>query len=104
MPIGKIKAFDETNDDWDAYVERVEQFFTPTMSKRRKQVVVILSVIGNKTYGLLRNLCAPNKPWELSFAEIVETPQNHLSPKPLFIAERFRFHKRNQLEGETISA
>ncbi|MGH0157174.1 UNVERIFIED_CONTAM: hypothetical protein FKN15_033151 [Acipenser sinensis] len=29
--------------------------------------------------------------------------QDHLSPKPLLIAERFRFHKRNQLEGETIA-
>ena len=46
----------------------------------------------------------PNKPLELSFAEIVETLQKHLSPKPLVIAERFRFHKRSQLQGETISA
>ena len=32
------------------------------------------------------------------------TLQKHLPPKPLFIAERFRFHKRNQLEGETVSS
>jgi hypothetical protein len=28
---------------------------------------------------------------------------DHLSPKPLSIAERFRFHKRKQLEGESIN-
>lgn len=28
---------------------------------------------------------------------------NQYSPKPLIIAERFRFHKRNQEEGETVS-
>ena len=28
---------------------------------------------------------------------------DHLSPKPLSIAERFRLHKRKQLEGESIS-
>ena len=67
-----------------------------------KQVAVILSILGNKTHGLLRNLCAPNKLSELSFAEIVV--QKHLSSKPLVTAERFHFHKRNQLKGETISA
>ncbi|PFX27500.1 Uncharacterized protein K02A2.6 [Stylophora pistillata] len=59
--------------------------------------------MGNKTYGLLRNLSAPVKPSSLSLITIVETLQKHLSPKPLLIAERFCFHKRNQLEGETIS-
>ena len=27
MPIGKIEAFDETSDDWNTCVERVEQYF-----------------------------------------------------------------------------
>ncbi|PFX12147.1 Retrovirus-related Pol polyprotein from transposon 17.6 [Stylophora pistillata] len=103
MPIGKIEAFDETNDDWLAYVERVEQYFLANDIKEDKQVAVMLSLMGNKTYGLLRNLSAPEKPSSLSFKTIVETLQKHLSPKPLLIAERFRFHKRNQLEGETVS-
>ena len=66
-------------------------------------MAVMLSLMGNKTYGLLRNLSAPAKPSSLSFKDIVETLQKHLSPKPLLIAKRFRFHKRNQLEGETVS-
>ena len=36
MPIGKIEAVDETNDDWDAYVERVEQFFSANDVKSEK--------------------------------------------------------------------
>ena len=65
-------------------------------------MAVMLRLMGNKTYGLLRNLAAPAKPSSLSFKAIVETLQKHLSPKPLLIAERFRFHRRNQLEGETV--
>lgn len=29
--------------------------------------------------------------------------QAHFAPKPLVIAERFQFHKRNQGEGETVA-
>ena len=103
MPIGNVEAFDETNDDWNAYVERIEQYFIANEIKEDKQVAVMLSLMGNKTHGLLRNLVAPAKPSSLSFKTIVETLQKHLSPKPLLIAERFSFHKRNQLEGETVS-
>ena len=61
MPIGKIEAFDETNDDCNAYVERIEQYFIANEIKDNKQVAVMLSLMGNKTYGLLRNLAAPAK-------------------------------------------
>ena len=103
MPIGKIEAFDETNDNWNAYLEWVEQNFIANDIKEEKQVAVILSLMGNKTYGLLRHLSAPAKPSSLSLKTIVESLQKHLSPKPLLITERFCFHKRNQLEGETAS-
>ena len=64
----------------------------------------LLSLIGSKTYTLLRDLLSPDKPVTKSFQEIVTTLQHHLSPKPLEIAERFRFYKRNQREGETVLA
>ena len=75
MPIGKIEAFDETNDDCNAYVERIEQYFIANEIKDNKQVAVMLSLMGNKTYGLLSNLAAPAKPSSLSFKTIVETLQ-----------------------------
>ena len=97
MPIGKIEAFNETSDNWNAYVEWVEQYFIANDIKEDKQVAVILSLMGNKMYGLLRNLSARAKPSSLSLKTIVETLQKHLSPKPLLITKRFCFHKRNQL-------
>ncbi|KAL0147462.1 hypothetical protein M9458_057225, partial [Cirrhinus mrigala] len=60
--------------------------------------------IGGRAYALLRSLTAPVKPADVSFDNIVKTMQDHLAPKPLLIAERFRFHKRNQNEGESIAA
>jgi hypothetical protein len=30
--------------------------------------------------------------------------RDHVTPKPIIIAERFRFHKRNQLQCESVNA
>ena len=83
-------------------MERVEQFFLANNIDEDHQVSTLLSLIGSKTYTLLRDLLTPDKPATKSFQEIVTTLQQHLSPKPLEIAERFRFYKRNQSEGETV--
>jgi hypothetical protein len=65
-------------------------------------VPTLLRLIGSKTYSLLKDLLLPEKPADKNFDEIVTTLQKHLNPKPLEIAERFRFYKRNQQEGESI--
>ena len=57
MPIGKIEAFDEANEEWGTYCERVEQYFLANEIEEDKQVPAILSLMGSKTYGLLRSLC-----------------------------------------------
>ena len=100
--IGKIESFDDTKENWETYVERVEQFFLANDIDDDHKVPTLLSLIGGKTYTLLRDLLAPEKPATKSFQQIVTTLQEHLSPKPLEIAERFRFYKKNQHEGESI--
>ena len=101
--IGKLEEFDERRGDWTAYIERVEQYFLANDVDDEKKVPVLLTVIGGKTYSLLRTLTSPDKPSTKSFEEIVAILQGHLSPKPLLIAERFRFHKRDQREDENIN-
>ena len=56
----------------------------------------------NKTYGILRNH-VPEQGHPAFLSRIIwKTLQKHLSPEPLLIAERFHFHKRNQLKSETV--
>lgn len=59
--------------------------------------------MGGKAYSLLHTLTAPHRPAEKTFAEIVQVMWEHLSPKPLLIAKRFRFYKQNNCEGGTTS-
>ena len=46
----------------------------------------------------------PRKPTELNFTEIVDTlaVAQHVDPKPIIIAERYKLHKAEQEESETV--
>ena len=101
--IGKIEPFDEGQETWTTYQERLEEYFAVNEIANDKKVSALLTLLGGKTYSLLRNLTSPNKPSEKDYATLVKLLKDHLSPKPLIIAERFRFHKRNQREGETVT-
>ena len=61
-----------------------------------------MTVIEAPAYSLLSNLVAPSKPASLSYGELNWDLSAHLKPKPLIIAERFRFHRRNQAEREVV--
>ena len=102
--IGQIEPFEIGSGDWELYAERLEQFLLANgIDDDRKKVAVFVTVIGAKAYALLRNLVARTKPYEKRYEELVEVMQAHLKPKPLTIAERFKFNRRKQQEGETIA-
>lgn len=104
--IGSVAEF-TAGEDWEEYCERLEQYFlannikdTETEKRRR---AVFLSVIGGKTYGLLKTLLAPKKPTEKTYEELRQVLQDHLSPKPVVIAERYRFWTVRQKAGQSVS-
>ena len=97
--IGQIKEYVEGQKNFEC----VEQFFEANEIDEKKRVAVLLTVIGAPTYGLLKNLVAPESPSSLKFEDLVGTLKNYFSPKPSIIAERFKFHGRYQGEGGSIS-
>lgn len=62
-----MDAFDSTVEDWATYVERVEQYCLANDIGNERKVAVLLSVMGAKTYNLLRSLTALVKPAEKTF-------------------------------------
>ena len=102
--IGQLEQFKPGTDDWEQYQERLDQYFVANgIEGEDKKRAVLLTVMGSQAYALLSNLVAPAKPGEKSYAELKKAMLDHLKPKPLVIAERFRFHRRNQTEGEGIA-
>ena len=80
--IGKVEEFQE-NDNWIEYAERLEHYFTANeITDNGKKRAVLLSSCGAKTYKLIRNLVAPGKPTDKSFAELINIVKNHLNPRP----------------------
>ena len=95
--------YDEREEQWSSYTERFACFVEANSIEDGKLVPTFLSVVGPKTFNLLRCLVQPDKPASKTYDSIVATLAAHFAPKPLLIAERFRFHKRNQEEGESVT-
>ena len=100
--IGNLEQFDEDKGDWGTYVERVKVYFTANDITGARRVPALLSLIGPKTYGLLKTLIAPADPATKTFEQIVAALKSHLCPEPLVIAERFRFHRKVQAPQESV--
>ena len=98
---GTIGEFQNAQESWQSYAERLQQYFVANnVRTAEKQRAVLLSAVGGQT---IRNLLAPTKPTEVTFAEIVDAVQKHVQPRPSIIVERFNFHSRTRHQGEDVS-
>ena len=93
--LGRIEKFDRHHEDWPQYVERLEFYFTANgiMTEEKKRAV-FLSVIGALTYRVLRNLLTADKPGDKTFTDLTAMLEQHYSPTPSEIVERFKFDSR----------
>ena len=69
----------------------------------KRKTAVFFTLVGGKTYNLLRNLASPGKPADLKFTDAIELLKNHFNPKPLLIAERYKFYQRRQETAENVA-
>ena len=74
------------------YLDCVEKIFIANdiahgIQTETKGKAILLSTIREKTYRVLEDLCAPQKPSEKSFEEIKDLLLEHFKPKHLVMAE-----------------
>ncbi|XP_026046823.1 uncharacterized protein K02A2.6-like [Astatotilapia calliptera] len=103
MHVGRVEEYNESKEDFESYLERLEQWMLANDVSDEKKVCTFLSVIGADTYRLLKNLVSPRVPSTMGYAALTGALSAHYKPTPVVIAERFRFQKRNQKEGEAVS-
>ena len=95
MGLGNATEFDRTAGGVrpdERFCDGVRQEGTAILEANdipeEKQVAVLLSTVGGRTYELLRDLLALTPPKETSFDEIVAVLRQHFEPKPLVIVEK----------------
>ena len=67
-----VGEFNKNKEEWQLYVDRLEQFFAANDIANEKKVPLMLSVIGAETYRLLNHSVFPAKPKTKTFKELVE--------------------------------
>ena len=100
---GTVGEYRADEEDWSNYVERMNCFFVAnevvSVDKKRAR---FLSVVGPKSYAVLRGLSA-NKPTSKTFDELCQLMEDHIHPAANEIHERFLFNSRVRKDAETIS-
>ena len=92
--IGQVEPFVVGKHDWTLYVQRVQEYLVANrISTEEKKRAVLVTLMGSEAYELLASLVTPDKPLTKKFENIIATMEKYLKPKPLVIAERFKFHK-----------
>ena len=102
VAVGQISEFQSELESITVYLERVGQYFIANEIPTGRRVAVLLSVIGSRTYSLLRSLLHPEVPGEKTYDQLETALREHFEPKRLVVVERFQFNRRNQGNGESV--
>ncbi|XP_064468560.1 uncharacterized protein K02A2.6-like [Ornithodoros turicata] len=103
MQVGQLEPFDESTSDWPAYDERLLAYIQVNHIEDADKVFALVSIVGAKTYGLLKSLCSPDKPTSKTFDVVLKLLRAHFTPEPSVIGERAKFHRRTQRDNESIT-
>ena len=67
------------------------------------EVDVFFSVVGPKTYKLLKSLIAATLPSDKTIDELYQTLKQHVQPTDSVISHRARFYTRKQKDTESVT-
>lgn len=100
--IGSLTEF-KIGDDWSVYIERLEQYLEANMIQENRKVAVLLTVVGEHAYKILRDLCDPHKPSTKTYQELKNLLEKQFSPQVSVFRERIQFYNLRQKQNENVS-
>ncbi|KAH7972947.1 hypothetical protein HPB52_019370 [Rhipicephalus sanguineus] len=101
-PVGRLAEFSPNTGNIEVYIERFEVFASANNIDEPMKVQVFLTVLGEKAYVTLRSLLMPKSPADSKYADITKVLREHYAPRRFKVTERYRSHRRDQGQNETI--
>lgn len=104
-----IASFDEENESFDSYLQRLENYFSfknirnESDVEDKRCVQIFLNCLSPKMYHILSSLTAPDLPNSRKFNDLKSLLRAYISPCKSEVAEQNRFISRIQKEGESIA-
>lgn len=98
---GRIDSY-TPGDCFKSYRELAEVFFNINNIQGNLRQQFLLTSLGTVVYEKLRTLVHPTKPTECTLEVIWEALEKYYSPKTHTLAERYKFLKSTQQNGESI--
>ena len=89
------------NDDWDIFIERLEQYFIANRVEDARKVPVLLTTISEAVYRMLKNLCDPVTPASKSFEDLKQLLTEQFKPAISVYRKRIVFDALRQSQ-ETV--
>lgn len=101
--IGKLTEFETEKQTWVDYIEQVEFYLEANnIISDAKKRATLLTAIGAKNYAIIKSLCSPFAPKDVEYQEILNKCKSHFEQNINELLARIHFHKRNQMENETL--
>ncbi|XP_064459015.1 uncharacterized protein LOC135369352 [Ornithodoros turicata] len=92
------------DEDFTSYIERFGHYWKVTrIEDNSLKTSALITAIGKRAYKTLKDLLLPSKPEQKTYDQLVQVLKDHYAPESQVIAERFKFNRRYQQEGESVS-
>jgi hypothetical protein len=90
------------NTNWFRWVQRLEGAFKLFNISVDQYASFLLHYMGVIAFDIICDKCTPDNPYDKTYEELKRILQEFYAPKPLEIAENYRFYQRNQEDGESL--
>ncbi|XP_046740528.1 uncharacterized protein LOC124407960 [Diprion similis] len=101
--IGKLVEFAPAIQTWQDYIEQFEFYLEANnITEANEKRSTLLTAVGVRIYPTIKSLILPKAPKEVSYEEKVAKCTAHFGKTTNELLSRIHFHKRDQLEDESL--